>query len=530
MHRTVIARRLLLPSALLLGGILFSSFFASCAGGRSGSSGKTPVDPTAGSMGAGGGGSPSDSFPTAAPPFPEVGEASAGLSDSGSLPLSGAGDSALGDSSAQAGAPGTRTGLPGKDSANPVVKPPTSGSRPEGIVQRPRPKELPTHVHVLLSKTAKPLSFYSLGDMQVMGVGATDPATGKTEVTRYGTFKGRFTIRRSGSGFTLEQSRKAALAIPSRKLRLISVNKFNLVDLGGSVYRGGMHLIGAPNGEISAVNVLGVEDYLRGVLPYELGNVDRQALEALKAQAIVARTYAYKRMMRGGNPDFHLYSDVQDQVYKGVRGEYLLSDRAVWETRGMAVTHADTMAICYYFSTCSGQTASKHEVWGGEAIPYLLSRPDVDETGDPFCAASRYSSWTQEWSASQLSGILRRNLRSAGVADIPSFSSLSGIEVTQRASCGRIQVLRLKTDRGPILVKGDKVRWALRPAATEAKILPSAWFDVEMAGGKIKAEGKAFGHGVGLCQFGALGRARAKQNFREIIDAYYYGVSIVEFK
>jgi stage II sporulation protein D len=366
--------------------------------------------------------------------------------------------------------------------------------------------------------------------MQILIEGPAEAGSGKPGIVRLAVVKGRFVIRLSSSGFTVEQARKPAVTTAARKLRLVSVNPYNLVDVGSSVYRGSLHVIGDANGDISAVNVLSVEDYLRGVLPYELGNVDREALEALKAQAIVARTYAYKRMIRGGNPDFHLYSDVQDQVYKGVRGEYLLSDRAVWETRGMAVTHADTLALCYYFSTCGGQTASKDEVWGGDALPYLVSRPDVDETGDPYCMASRYSTWTQEWGSAQFAGILRRNLRSAGATDFPSFSTLKGIDVTERASCGRVRLIRFQTDRGPILVKGDKVRWAMRPAATESKILPSAFFEVTLEGGKVKAEGKGFGHGVGLCQVGAIARARAKQNYREIIEAYYQGVKIVEFK
>ncbi|HKP96912.1 MAG TPA: SpoIID/LytB domain-containing protein [Fibrobacteria bacterium] len=404
-------------------------------------------------------------------------------------------------------------------------------SRPDGIVQRPRPKDLPDRVHVLLSRSAKPLALYSLGDMQILSESVGESGAGKTvATTRLVTLKGRFTIRRSGSGFAVEQAGKATQTTPARKLRLISVNPYNLIDVGPSVYRGSLHLIGEANGDIATVNVLGVEDYLRGVLPYELGTVDREALEALKAQAIVARTYAYKRMLRAGAGDFHIYSDVQDQVYKGVRGEYLLSDRAVWETRNMAVCHGDTLAICYYFSTCGGRTASKHEVWGGDSIPYLITRPDVDEMGAPFCQASRYSSWTQEWSQAQLTGILRRNLRSAGVADFPAFSSLRGFEVPQRATCGRIEALKILTDKGPILVKGDKVRWAMRPSASSDKILPSAFFTVKLAGGKITAQGKAFGHGVGLCQVGAIGRARADQDFRQIIEAYYTGVQVVEFK
>jgi stage II sporulation protein D len=406
-----------------------------------------------------------------------------------------------------------------------------AASRPDSIAQRPRPRDLPDRVHVLLSRSKKPLSLYSLGDMQILAEGIAEGPGGKTvTVTRLITLKGRFNIRRTGAGFTVEQNGKPGITTPSRRLRLISINPYNLVDVNASVYRGGLHLIGEANGDVSTVNVLGVEDYLRGVLPYELGTVDRDALEALKAQAIVARTYTYKRMMRAGAGDFHVYSDVQDQVYKGVKGEYLLSDRAVWETRNMAVTHSDTLAICYYFSTCGGRTASKHEVWGGDSIPYLVSRPDLNELGDPFCQASKYSSWNQQWTPVQMASILRQDLKSAGVADFPPFSKVQGFDVSQRASCGRIRLLTIRTDRGPIQVKGDKVRWAMRPSAASDKILPSAFFDVKLADGKFCAQGKAFGHGVGLCQVGAIGRARAGQNFRQIIEAYYSGVQVVEFK
>jgi stage II sporulation protein D len=416
----------------------------------------------------------------------------------------------------------------GTRSLKPLLPPVT---RPEGVVQRPRPPGLPERIHVFLGKSAKPVSLYSLGSMQILTEGVAETTNGAgVPVSRQVTLKGRFFIRRSGGGYVVEQDKKAVLTTTARKLRVISVNPYNLVDVNGSVYRGSLHLIGESGGDITIVNVIGVEDYLRGVLPYELGNVDRDALEALKAQAIVARTYAYKRMLRPGARDFHIYNDVQDQVYKGVRGEYLLSDRAVWETRGMAVAHGDSLAICYYFSTCAGHTASKHEVWGGDSIAYLISRPDLDPLGEPYCAASRYCAWTQEWSQPQLAGIVRRNLRAAGVTDAPSFSSIKGLDIQQRAACGRIRLLKIQTDKGAILVKGDKVRWALRPSASEPKILPSADFTVKLAGGKVAAQGKGFGHGVGLCQVGAIGRAKAGQNFRQIIEAYYSAVQVVEFR
>ncbi len=427
-------------------------------------------------------------------------------------------------------------------------------SRPPGIRQRPRPKDLPEKARVLLYQGPKPLSLYSLGEIQVLAEVAANPspaptgragasgptgtssptaatASGKNTGTlaKLAVLKGRFVIRRSGTGFEVIPTGKSPITSGSRRMRLMSVNPYNLLDLNGTVYRGGLHVLAEGRTEIEAINVLGVEDYLRGVLPYELGTVDREALEALKALAVVARTYAYKRMTRAtGN--FHLHADVQDQVYRGVKGEYLLSDRAVWETRSMAVTQADTLTQCFYFSTCGGRTSSKHEVWGGDSIPYLTSRPDTDAVGEPYCKGSKYSSWKQEWSLAKLAPALRRDLRSAGVTDYPAFTTVKNVEVVTRGACERIRVLKFETDKGPVLVKGDKVRFALRPEGAPDRILESAWFDVKISGGTLIAQGHGFGHGVGLCQMGAIARARSNQNFKQIIEAYYQGIQVTELR
>ena len=159
--------------------------------------------------------------------------------------------------------------------------------------------------------------------------------------------------------------------------------------------------------------------------------------------------------------------------------------------------------MCYYHSTCGGRTAARHEVWGGDSIPYLVPRPDVDASGLRYCQASKYSEWRQEWTRTQLAGILKRNLASAGVSPVPSFSAIQRMEVASRAACGRIRTLRIGTDKGEILVKGDKVRWALqarrRRGAHPAQRLVRHQGGAE---GKVLAEGRAFGHGIGLCQFG----------------------------
>lgn len=415
---------------------------------------------------------------------------------------------------------------------------PVTQPRP-GIRVRPRPRELPGWARILLYRGPKPVNIYSIGDVDLWAQPAADsqaanpanPGAIAPPVRRAKlmTLRGRITLRRMGSGIEIAQGTKVLQTAATRRLRIVSANPYNLVEVGDTVYRGGLEIIADGEG-LMAVNVIGVEDYLRDVLPYELGTLDREALEALKALAVVARTYAYKRMLQNPQADFHLYSDVQDQVYRGVKSEYLLSDRAVRETRGIVLTYADSLVMPYYHSTCGGRTASRHEVWGGDSIPYLVSVPDTDALGQSYCQPSKYTTWTQEWTPAELAGILRRNLKSAGVAEFPAFKTVKGMQITVRASCGRIRTLRIETDKGPLWVKGDKVRWALRPADNEEKILQSAWFDIKGDANHIVAQGRAFGHGIGLCQMGAIGRARADQTFQQIVSAYYKGIQLTELR
>src|SRR5690606_34169954 len=120
-----------------------------------------------------------------------------------------------------------------------------------------------------------------------------------------------------------------------------------------------------------------------------------------------------------------------------------------------------------------GKTASLHEMWGGTPIPYLVSSPDTDDAGQPWCRASRYMDWTQTWTVQDFSAIARRNLASAGVRGAPSFRVVTGFDVRGRYGDGRIEQLDLKTDRGIIPLRGDKTRWALKPAPGTGRILES---------------------------------------------------------
>jgi stage II sporulation protein D len=165
-------------------------------------------------------------------------------------------------------------------------------------------------------------------------------------------------------------------------------------------------------------------------------------------------------------------------------------------------------------------------MWGGERIPYLIMAPDTDEQGQAWCRASRYMDWTQTWSIESLSSIAKRNMTEANVRNAPPFRTITGFEVRGRYADGRINQLELQTDRGPIILRGDKTRWALKPAPGTGRILESARFDIEINAGKVTARGSGFGHGIGMCQMGALGRAAAGQSYARILAAYYPGTEL----
>jgi stage II sporulation protein D len=299
--------------------------------------------------------------------------------------------------------------------------------------------------------------------------------------------------------------------------------------VNGKSYRGSLEFHPEGSGFI-VVNVLPLEEYLRGVVPLEMGRHEEARLEALKAQAVAARTYSVKRALDRRGEAFDVYASVQDQVYGGAAAEHPMSDRAVRETAGVLLLHGDTLALTYYHSTCGGRTAARHEAWGGEPIPYLRSVSDLDPEGRPWCGASRYMQWTQSWDADALAAILRKNLPDAGVRSAPPFREITGLEVKSRRADGRVDALEIRTDRGTVTVRGDKTRWALKPSPGTGRILESSRFEIQMTGGRVTATGSGFGHGVGMCQMGALGRAQAGQSYAEILQAYYPGTELAKLK
>lgn len=303
-----------------------------------------------------------------------------------------------------------------------------------------------------------------------------------------------------------------------------------LVTIGDKPYRGDVILRRTTNGRVSAINVLEMEDYLLGVVPYEIGRLPAAEIEAVKVQAIAARTYAISNMGSKNAIGFDFYATVADQVYNGTAGEDTVASRAVRETRGQIITHNGQPIIAYYSSTCGGHTADSQESWPWRpAQPYLKGKPDVDANGTPYCSFSRRFRWDVSWAGDSLKAILQNTLRERLRNPSLAINKLQDVRVVDRTKSGRVE-LEIIADNQSHRIRTDSIRWTLRPTPT-GSLNSSLLFEVRstLVNGeltRLDVHGGGWGHAVGMCQVGAIGRARAGQNYRTILNHYYTDVEI----
>lgn len=305
------------------------------------------------------------------------------------------------------------------------------------------------------------------------------------------------------------------------------------LTLGERAYDGDALL--RPSGDgLTAVNVLGLEQYLLGVVPHELGSRPSSEIEAVKAQAVAARTYAVGHLGRREAQGFDFYATVSDQVYRGRDIVDTVAARAVRETRGQIVAYQGAPILAYYSSTCGGRTSSVHEVWRRSPLPYLRSIRDVDPaTGRAWCDFSNRFRWEETWRGEQLSRILEATLAAHTGRSVGSVRTVGRAEVVSRTTSERVDTLLLEVDGERYVVRGDSTRWVLRPDSAGGRILNSAAFSLEAEHGpdgsitRLVARGGGWGHGIGMCQIGAIGRARGGQSHREILTSYYQGTDVL---
>ena len=298
--------------------------------------------------------------------------------------------------------------------------------------------------------------------------------------------------------------------------------------LGKACYPGSL-LFRNTNGKLDVVNSVDVEDYLRGVVPYEIGKLDSSRIEALKAQAVAARTYAYKHFNSRESMGFDVFADTKDQVYKGLESATPLTDAAVKATAGVVMTYGGEFIIAYYHSTCGGITETL-ATWNREDLPYLKSVPDKRPDGKPWCDESSYIKWERRFADKEIAKLFKSNVSEAKATFSEpkgaDFKKVKSIKIKDKLKSGRILTLRVETDKGHFDVLTDRTRWLFKKAGT---ILPSSFFTVKKDGKEWVLTGTGFGHGVGMCQMGVRARAQAGQSYQEILSHYYQGITLEKF-
>ncbi len=355
---------------------------------------------------------------------------------------------------------------------------------------------------------------------------------------------------------------------------------FPVTQVGNSrKYRGAIGVVNGQSGGLTAVNSVDIEEYLYGVVPVEMA--PSWPIEALKAQAVAARSIAIFQHNRYLNRGYNLVDTTASQVYRGYSAESPNSNLAVDETRGEVIKYNNKVAEALYFSTSGGATEDAKYVWGNE-IPYLKNVADTFET-EP-----AQKPWVRTVTLSDISSCLVKQ----GI----NIGRVQGVELTSRTPSGRVQVMTVIGSSGSHVVKNENVRTFL--SGTQEGSLKSRLFSFqgfigtpdggnsrevitimsadniiqkdlssvkvmsdaglqslspnpsalssnrqqelkgetgtsnnkvlqsEIVFGDLTIYGQGFGHGVGMSQSGARGMAKAGYNYRDILMHYYNGITI----
>lgn len=275
------------------------------------------------------------------------------------------------------------------------------------------------------------------------------------------------------------------------------------IAVNGTGYRGSI-LLSVSGGRLNGINILGLEEYLCGVLPKEMSW--SWPPEALKAQAVAARSYALYQKSRSGEKEYDVYGTTSSQVYGGVEVEKEQTNRAVAETRGRVLFYNGQLVLAYFHSNSGGMTEDAKEVWTAE-VPYLKGvRDDYSGIGPSY-------EWTAKVSLEEISGALKRSGETLG--------TVRRIEPLEKSPSGRIRKIRIVHTAGEKVLTGNHFRVKSFP-----REIKSTLFTLEREGAAVRFEGKGYGHGVGMSQWGARGMAEKGHTYEEILKYYYSGVAL----
>ncbi|NLO98950.1 MAG: SpoIID/LytB domain-containing protein [Clostridiaceae bacterium] len=349
-------------------------------------------------------------------------------------------------------------------------------------------------------------------------------------------------------------------------IRPDSSNNPRLISVNSKPYRGEIELRRFSDSDMTVINIVNIEQYLYGVVPREIESY--APMEALKAQAVAARTFAYRSMGSYKKWDFDVVNTVSSQVYGGYNDEKATTNQAVDETKGKKALYNGNLISMHYFSSSGGRTEDNIYVWGSD-IPYLKSVEDPYEAGN---------SYNYNWSRTFTAEDIKMKLFISGV-EIGDIVTMVADEYTP---AGRVNKLRIVGTKGSITYSNEDIRIIL---GDNGSYLPSRMFTINSSGsgtgsgtasvisadgkstlnvygnkavtssgvydilstsGPVKVTGsdntaiitgnvpsgtfvltgKGWGHAIGMSQEGAKGLARNGYTYDQILKHYFTGITV----
>lgn len=281
--------------------------------------------------------------------------------------------------------------------------------------------------------------------------------------------------------------------------------------------------VGVKDGNRVTVRSVPLEEYVRAAIISEFAPASGQpdAVERMyEVQAVIARTYALANLGRHRADGFDVCATTHCQLYEPSRVTAsrwaALTAQAVARTSGAVLWFDGAPAAALFHADCGGHTSSADRVWGGTPRPYLVA---VTDDGP---AAASHATWRYETSRVALLAALNRDPRThAG-------SRIDSLQVLDRDEAGRAEQIAIHGAEERI-VRGETLRDVLG-RTLGARTVRSTWFDVRRAGATFVFEGRGFGHGVGLCQAGALARIRAGEKLTAVLQRYYPGTRLTTLR
>ena len=316
-------------------------------------------------------------------------------------------------------------------------------------------------------------------------------------------WKGELTLRPREGGLRLADLRLRT------ETRLVPISG-GRIKVGPNYYRGALILRLDPGQTITVVEEANVEEYLEGILPHEMD--PNWPLEALKTQAVVARTFTYANMGKFRKDGFDLTADTRSQVYKGMTGVNENVRAAVRQTRGEVLGWKGKLLRVYYHACCGGATTDAGAAWGTEGE---VPRP-LRGVRDPWCATSPHMKWIVYFAWADLTAAIseRKMLE----------SPLKSLRIGARDAAGYVRTFLAKTKNETIEVKASELRGSL--GAGEMKSVRIKSVNILKKG--VEFLGGGSGHGVGLCQWGARLQAEKGRNYGQILKFYFPGSELSE--